>query len=343
MDIGLSGIHFLLLALVAIAIWMYRDLLWAPEGFQTALVSPFKGVTGGGVGALITLRPTLWWIVDDETNARNWWDFGARNSRMPNRGYLQVAMESLMATQSFDFDIHVLLGRDAVSDVLRAAGATVPAGIRQLPVAVWRQWAIASLCAEKGGLAMVGDSTLCVGPSFGPLVKDAEAAVFGISSDMTRAVPGSNGASGSNLPPAPWVGWAVRPHTPVWDIAATHWTRLVAAGPTGWSAAEARRMYGEVWEVQRRHGIVHFQAADGGRRNDGVERTMEDLLMKAATPADPKIVISPAVVYVPMDGDALVRDRRYAWFVRMSKDQILASDFVWAHLAKKHRVRLFKA
>jgi hypothetical protein len=283
------------------------------------------------------MRPTLWWFVDDETNARNWWDFGARNSKLPNRGYLQVALESLMATQTFDFDIHVLLGREAVSDVLRAGGAMVPAGIQQLPVALWRQWAVANLLAEKGGLAMVGDSTLCVGPSFGPLVKGAEAAVFGISSDISRAVPGD-----SDVPPAPWVGWAARPHTAVWDIAASHWTRLVAAGPTGWSAAEARRMYGEVWAVQKRQGVVHFQAADGGRRNDGIERTLEDLFMKVAVPADPKIVLSPAVVYVPADGDALIRDRRYAWFVRMSKAQILASDFVWADLAKKHRVRLFR-
>lgn len=335
MDLGLSGVYFLLLAFLVVAVWMHRDLLWrsAPEGFQTVLASP-----GGGVGTLMTLRPTLWWFVDDETNARNWWDFGARNSKLPNRGYLQVALESLMATQSFDFDIHVLLGRESVSDVLRASGAMVPVGIRQLPVALWRQWAVANLLAEKGGLVMVGDSTLCVGPSFGPLVKDAEAAVFGISSDVTRAVPGD-----SDVPPAPWVGWAARPHTAVWDVAATHWTRLVAAGPTGWSAAEARRMYGEVWEVQKRQGVVHFQAADGGRRNDGIERTLEDLFMKVAVPADPKIVLSPAVVYVPADGDALIRDRRYAWFVRMSKAQILASDFVWADLAKKHRVRLFKA
>lgn len=344
MESGVSGVYFLLLAVLVVAVWMHRDLLWGPvpEEFQSVLASPLNGTTLRGLETLITRRPSLWWFVDDETNARNWWDFGARNSRLPNRGYLQVALESLMATQAFDFDIHVLLGREAVSDVLRTAGATVPTGIRQLPVSLWRQWAVANLCAEKGGLVMVGDSTLCVGPSFGPLVKDAEAGVFGISSDITRAVPGSSDSGSASLPPAPWVGWAARPHTSVWDIAATHWTRLVAAGPTGWSAAEARRMYGDVWAVQKRQGVVHFQAADGGRRNDGVERTLEDLFAKVTVPADPKIVISPAVMYVPADGDALVRDRRYAWFVRMSKEQILASDFVWASLAKKHRVRLFK-
>lgn len=344
MDSALGILYFLLLGLLLVAVWTYRDLLIgpSPEGFQTVMAAPFMGLSGKDGLQFLTLRPAIWWIVDDETNARNWWDFGARNSREPNRGYLQVALEALMATQAADFDIHVLLGREAVSEVLRNAGATVPAGIRQLPVALWRQWAVANLCAEKGGLAMVGDSTLCVGPSFGPLVKDAEAAVFGISADVSRATPGTQG-SPSEVPPAPWVGWAARPHTAVWDIAANHWTRLVAAGPTGWSAAEARRMYGEVWAVQKRQGVVHFQAADGGRRNDGIERTLEDLLGKKGRPADPKITLSPAVVYVPLDGDALIRDRRYAWFSRMSKDQILASDFVWAELAKKYRVRLFKA
>jgi predicted metal-binding protein len=43
-----------------------------------------------------------------------------------------------------------------------------------------------------------------------------------------------------------------------------------------------------------------------------------------------------------MDGDALIRDYRYAWFVRMSRDQILDSHFVWADLAKKTQHNLFK-
>jgi hypothetical protein len=97
-----------------------------------------------------------------------------------------------------------------------------------------------------------------------------------------------------------------------------------------------------VWEIQASKGVQSLQAADGSRRRDGLELTREDLLMKKADPVDPKTVLSPAVVFVSMDGDALVRDYRYAWFVRMSRDQIMESNFVWAALAKKVQHNLFR-
>jgi hypothetical protein len=240
-----------------------------------------------------------------------------------------------MATQAFDFKIVPLLGREAVSKVLREAGEKVPAGIRQLPATLWRQWALAALLAAKGGLAMVGDSTLCIGPSFGPLTHSVESALFGITSAEPRAIPGARVA------PANWVGWAARPHTPVWDIAASAWTRMVEAGPTSWSAAEARGTQFKIWATQKLKKPTVYQIQEGSRRYDGKEITREDLLMKNAKPADPKIELSPETVYVVMDGDALVRDFRYGWFARMSADQILQSNFVWADLARKHQSRLW--
>ncbi len=284
---------------------------------------------------LLTLKPTLWWFVDDEVNARSWWDFGARNSREPNRGYLQVALQAAQATQAFDFTVVPLVGRAAVAQVIKEAGENVPPYLDQLPAKLWRQWAVANLAATKGGLVMVGDSTLCVGPSFGPLVKDADCAVFGISADEPRAVPGMTA-----LPPAPWVAWAKRPHTPCWDIAASTWNRLVAAGPTAWSAAEARRIAEKIWATQRLKNPAHFQDAEGSRKADGTELTPEDFLQKQTNPVDPKTTLSPATFYITMDGDALVRDYRYGWFARMSREQILASNFYWATLAKKHMSRL---
>jgi hypothetical protein len=284
-----------------------------------------------------SLKPSLWWFVEDGANSRAWWDFGARNSHKPNRGYVQVALESLYATQAFDFNIYVLLGRKAVSDAIREAGEKVPEGVASMPVAMWRQWALSNLLAAKGGLVMAGDSTLCVGPTFTPVISNLEAAAFGIAADEPRAVPGTS----ESVLPAPWVGWAAKPHTPAWDVAAAYWTRLASAGPTSWSAAEARGALGEVWEIQKAKGITHLQVQDGGRRSNGYELTLEDLLMKKAIPLDPKITLPAETIYVPMDGDKLVREYRYAWFVRMSKDQILGSNFVWAFLAKKHRPRLF--
>jgi hypothetical protein len=302
-------------------------LLQKQEGFQTVSTSP----------GLLTLRPKLWWIVDDETNGRNWWDFGARNSRKPNRGYLEVALEAALATQAFDFDVQPLIGRDAVAQVIRESGEPMAAYVEQLPAKLWRQWAMANLLAAKGGLVMIGDSTLCVGPSFGPLVKDADAAVFGITPEEPRAIPGV-----ATVPPANWVGWAVRPHHPVWDIAANTWNRVVNAGPTAWSAAEARRIEEHIWSMQKIKEPAVFQVAEGSRKADGTQLTTEDFLGKQVNPLDPKTDLDSDVLYVPMDGDALVREYRYSWFVRMSKAQILESNFYWASLAKAHLPRLFK-
>jgi hypothetical protein len=289
------------------------------EGFQLQQVSH----------GLLTLKPTLWWIVEDETNARSWWDFGARNSRRPNRGYLEVALQAAQATQGRDFEIVPLMGRAAVQQLIMEAGEPLAAHVDQLPAKVWRQWAVANVLATKGGLVMLGDSTLCIGPSFGPLVHSVEAAMFGITAEEPRAIPGAD------VPPANWVGWATKPHHPVWDIAAGTWNRVANAGPTTWSAAEARRMEEHVWSQQALKQPTLFQGAEGSRKVDGTQLTAEDFLGKQVNPLDPKIALSPDVVYVPMDGDALVREYRYSWFVRMSKTQLLESNFYWAVLAAK--------
>ena len=319
----------LLVVMIAVAVFVgWQKFVWLnTEGFQTVQ-------TIGSVEFLST-RPTLWWVVDDDTNGRAWWDFGARNSHAPNRGYLQVAQEALYATQAIDFNIQPLIGRAAVSKAIIAGGGASPsdAEVRMLPATLWRQWALANLLSCRGGLVMMGDSTLCVGPSFTPVISNKRCAVFGISADEPRAVPGSEVA------PAPWVGWAAGPHTATWDAAADVWNRLVAAGPTSWSAAEARKVAGKVWLLQRETGdIASVQVAEGGRWPTGVERTLEDFLMRTSDDTQ----LHAETVYVPMDGDRVVRDRRYAWFARMSRDQILAADFVWANLARRHLSRLLK-
>lgn len=300
---------------------------------QKRRVEPYQTVST--TGGLLTLKPTLWWFVDDETNARNWWDYGARNSAQPNRGYLQVALESVYATQSFDFQIKPLVGRQSVCDAIKEVGDTVPANVKQLPAKLWREWALTNLLASRGGLVMVGDSTLCVGPSFVSAIKDQESAVFGITSEESRAIPGADVA------PSCWVGWATRPHIPVWDIAASTWNRVSSAGPTSWSAAEARRLSEKIWLMQKMRGPARFPQAEGSRKENGTEFTPEDFLQKM-DPIDPKVYLPMQTMYIAMDGDALVRDYRYGWFVRMSREQILESNFYWAQLAKKHQTRLVR-
>lgn len=283
--------------------------------------------TSEGAG-LFSLKPNLWWFTDNEVNARRWFDFGARNSRRPNRGYLQVALDCVFATQGKDFNVNVLFGREEVAKKIQSCGGNVPKEVFVMPVALWRQWAIANLIAFCGGLAIAGDSTLCIGPSFGPHVMNVQEAVFGIYDEEPRVAPGSDTG------PATWVGWGIRPRTSGWNTVANMWNQLASAGPTSWSAAEARRFNLGVWEAQKAKGTKLIQSIDGGRKVDGYQRTLEDLLMTSAVPADPKLIIPPGTVYIPMDGDKLARDYKYGWFIRMSSQQIMESDFVWANLAR---------
>jgi len=275
-------------------------------------------------------KPNLWWIVDSETNSRNWWDFGARNSSVPNKGYLKVALNCAMKTQSGDFTIHIIPGRQAVTKFLTENGMRVSEKSESMPASVWRQWAIANILALKGGLAMMGDSTLCIGPSFGQYVLGVDAATCGIYPNEASALPGSE-----MVGPAPWVGWSSRPFHPGWKYAAEKWNLILNAGPTAWTAADARRENLSIWAFQKTMNVSLLQDVEGGRNPDGSERTLEDLFARTSKPVDPKTIIDPGTVYVPFDGDALVRTYRYAWFVRMSEQQIIESDFVWAALAKK--------
>jgi hypothetical protein len=327
-------INVLTLFLVVIAAYILTlNIIKSRESFSTRIQSAF-GSTDTTAG-LMTLKPKLWWFVDDETNARNWWDFGARNSRKPNRGYLELALDSVRATQGGDFDIEVLIGRKEVSKAIEQSGGEVPSGVEQLPAKLWRQWALASLLVNRGGLAIVGDSVLCVGPSFGPLIAATTEAVFGIYPDEVRALPGSDAG------PAPWIGWASAPHTTGWESASNVWNKIVRTGPTGWSSSEASRLNLEVARIQKQKGVKFIQGADGGRKIGGYQRTMTDLLSSVGDPA-----LLPGTVCVTMDGDDLVRSAELGWFVRMSSQQILESKFVWAKLAQNvrsnmHKVSLF--
>jgi hypothetical protein len=274
---------------------------------------------------LLSSKPTLWWFVDTEPNARYWLDFTGRQTTEPNRGYLSIALDAVRRTQGADFDVKPLIGRDAV--LAQIPGA--PAAAKQLPPALWRRWAIANLLAANGGLVMDGNSTLCVGPSFKTSIGDSAAAVFGITSDEPIASPATALAPG----PAPYVGWAAKPHHPAWRHAADVWNALVRRGPQAFTSAEARRTYMTVYEAQKTAGIDTIRIADGGRLPDGRVRQLEDLFGRVSEPADPKTSLIPGTVYVPYDGDDLSRRYEFAWFLRLSPQQIKESDLVWARLA----------
>ena len=261
-------------------------------------------------------KPTLWWFVDCETNSRNWWDFGARNSMEPNRGYLQLALDAVKRTQGREFTIATLVGREAVL----AHVPNAPQEAKQLPPALWRVWAISNLLANNGGLVMDGNSTLCVGPSIYPYVVDKTSVLF----------------DGDNTPglsdPSPYIGWAQKSNNKQWKYAADVWNQLVLKGPQSWGSAVARNTFQFVCKKQVDFGLSVVKIPDGGKLRNGKPRDLADLFGRVGNPSDPRTAIPEGTVFVPYDGDELVRRFEFNWFVRLSKAELMDSDIVWVQL-----------
>ena len=276
--------------------------------------------------SLLKKKPTLYWFVDAETNSRHWWDFGARNSTMPNRGYLQVSLEALRRTQGKDFNIVPLIGRNAVL----ALFPNVDTKVTRLPPALWRRWVIANICNVHGGLVIDANSTLCLGPSFYPSIKDVNSAMFGTHPDEPRVSTATAVAPG----PAPYVGWANVPNTAAWTYAAKEINDLFQRGPQAWTAAVARRQELYVWEHQKSLGMSVIRAADGGRLSDGRPRDLEDLFGRLSDDEnDPKSAVLPNTIFMSWDGDQLVRRFEFNWFCALNADEVRNSDTLWTKLA----------
>lgn len=270
-------------------------------------------------------KPTLTWFCDSETNARGYFDFSARNSEDVNRGYLSVSLDALRATQGRDFTIRVLSGRDEI--IAAIPGADPQA--KQLPAALFRLWAVANLCAAHGGLVMDGASTLCVGPAFADALNGVEAATFGVDPDE----PVANPTAALSPAPAPYVGYAKAAGHPGWVRTAAVLNNVVAAGPMSWSASVARRIPSELYPQQLARGLACIRHVDGGRLPNGQARQLEDIFGRVSSPPDPNTALTAGTVYVPWDGDALVRRYEFAWFVKLSPRQIKESNLVWASYA----------
>jgi hypothetical protein len=271
-------------------------------------------------------KPNLYWFVDSETNSRRWWDFGARNSNLPNRGYLQVSLEVLQRTQGEDFSIVTLVGREAVLELF----PNVDTKVTRLPPALWRRWVIANICNKYGGLVIDANSTLCLGPSFYPAIKDVDTAVFGTHPDEPRVSTATAVAPG----PSPYVGWAKVPNTASWTYAAKEINDLFQRGPQAWSAAVARRQELYVWEHQKDLGTKVIREADGGRLPNGRPRDLEDLFGRLSDDEnDPKSAVLPNAIFMSWDGDQLVRRFEFNWFCALTANDVKNTDTLWTKLA----------
>lgn len=299
-------IVFALIAIVVILSLMRR---------RVPLPPPEQNSDEGFLG--IIQKPTLWWFVDAETNARHWQDFGARNSRQPNRGYLQIALNKLYETQGAQYTIKPLIGRRDTLAQIRGANQRA----LLLPPDLWRSYVIANLCAQYGGLVVDGNSTLFISKLVPPT---AAAAMFGVHPDEPIVSPMTAVAAS----PAPYVGWAASSEHPSWVFAARTYNTLVDAGQQAWGAARARRAFMEIWSKQQAMGATIVRGIDGSRRVNGTKLQLDDIFGKT------RLELPKETVYITYDGDELARRHEFNWFLRLSSAQISESTCAWCILVQ---------
>lgn len=312
------------------------DSVYISSIFIGLIVVSYLSVTGytrpiaekfvGGFNLPDTNKSKLWFVVDDiGTNSRNWADFGSRNSREPNVGFLNIAKTRCAVTQGADFEVVELIGRKAVANKIFQSGGYVPETHLSVPNYLWRGWARAALLSHLGGLYLDGYS-LCLGPSFKQAIGTKDACVFGIDYNEYR---------GSGLKACgPFAGWSAAKANNAWTALTVALAGLIDAGPLSWTAANAREQLAG-WHSKYLSALMPcITDAEWTRNNDGEALEFSDLLGRSLSPEwePPK-----SAIYIPMDIDKLERNVTYKWFMRMSTEQILDpnSIFIWASLARR--------
>lgn len=315
----------ILAALIGIA----AAVILSNNGKSREIAERFVG--GMTLPGAASLKPKLWFVVDDYgSNSRRWVDFGARNSRDLNIGFLNITRGRCSVTQGGDFEIVELLGRDAVAKAIREHGGVVPSEHLTVYPYIWRAWARAALLNYAGGLYLDGLS-LCLGPSFAKSIRGLDDATFGFEHDERIVDPVNSDLATCS----PFAGWASGPGHIGWRGLCNALGDFINSGNQSWSAAQGRNQI-PAWNRKYLDPMMRtVRTAEWSRRPDGRAIEIEDLFGR--TGGSDRWEPSSSAVYIPLDKELLERSVTYKWFLSMSTEQILDPDslFLWATLAKR--------
>ena len=312
---------------------------------QTAIIA---GVTVGlvaGVVYYMGLSPSLspspangflpsgktpwWWVVDNsQVNSRQWLDFGNRSTRQPNEPYLALCLERAKAALSDQFDLQVLVGREAVYRVL-GSSEDFCAKQRSIPPVLWLAWCRAALLSRFGGLWMDGSVLILPAASGSRLKARLEGkSVLMFGTDAEENLASGSAAAGASA------GWSAAPHHPMWTGLERDLTALIDQGPPSWSSVEARRGLRSLWDKHCSGMTGIDREIEVGRDPYGRRLELETLLGSTELP----LISEGGMWLILPDGrDGLERASPWLWFTRLSRAQILESKFVWAKLASGQR------
>ena len=266
-------------------------------------------------------NPTLWlYYNQSDVNSRWWQDFGSRSSRVLHTPFLNLCYQSIAVHCGKTYNIRAIAG---LTDL-----ATLLGGWDQLPKSLQNplasvqeaemNWIRAKLLKTYGGLWV---NPSCVFVKDMPNFNDSKEVIF-TGMDTKDMLSDSKGT----LAPGTQVMYSPRKEHPIF--------------------VELERLSRE--RLERREGGMQFRhdisndlrdimrdysgqyeyipSLEFSRKSDGRRIELEDLLSKGKMP------ISSSAVYVPVYWHELKRRSNFAWFLRLSEEQIISSELVVSNL-----------
>jgi hypothetical protein len=265
-------------------------------------------------------RPVIWVYYDDsQVNSRFWSDFGARSSRVINIPILNLCYESIVKANGEDYRIEVVGGLQGVSELLGADA--MPKSLKNPRANVGPaqlDWIRTAILAKFGGL-WLSNSVVCV-KGFGKLPDKIVA--FG-QDDVPMygsSVPGFRALWSPKANEPTFVEWEARCHErldsqlgglQVRGDAKSDWMDLSTRSGT---TAEIRRgdELSRNSKTQKKLQLEDLFATQGG---------------SLTVPCDTKYIVIPY--------EDLVTRSMFAWILRSSEEQILASDMAISKVLRK--------
>ena len=271
--------------------------------------------------------PVIWIYIDtSDVNSRYWSDFGNRSSRAINIPFLNLCYESLVKVNSKKYRVEViggvadlairLGGWDALPKPLQSSIA--PVGEAEL------NWIRAAVLKKFGGL-WVNPSMVAM-KAFPTLPSD-QVAFFGSDDNETYSGPLGTAAPSLRLL------WSPKPEHPLFvEWEESTWKRVedqVGGRQFRKDGTSDALLLGRKYKEE----VTYFPTVELSRKPNGKRIQLSDLLMSGQEGNLP-IVITEDTEVIPVPYEELLASREYGWFLRMSEEQILASDLTVSALLR---------
>ena len=271
--------------------------------------------------------PHIWLYYDNsEVNSRLWTDFGARSTRAINLPFLNLCYDSIVKHNGDQYQIEVIGG---LSDLAVRMGGweALPAPLRN-PLASVREaelnWIRAAVLAKYGGL-WLQPASICLKP-FGKL-PDNKVIFFG-----TNPTDSYSGPNGTPVPSLRCI-WSPEPNHPIfttWAIRA--YDRLNMKNGGLQARSDEKTDFVELARI--RPNVIMRPEAELARKGvSGKPIQIEDLLASTED-GEFHFDVPDSVIYVPFPWPEIKERRMFGWFLRMSEDQILESEFIVSKLLR---------